>query len=102
MSREMYAKYRAELARLDGELAHYERLWTRVPYFAWVALLAPVVGLIWGFAAAVLEVVISFALVGVRAYLIAMRKNEIRWNRARLVRDLEESQGSQNASHQPA
>jgi hypothetical protein len=80
------------VARLDGELAHYERLWTQLPQLAWVALLAPLVGFVWGFAAALLEIVLSAALVGVRAYLIAMRKSEISWNRARLVSDLETSE----------
>lgn len=89
MSSELTMKYRAELTRLDGELAHYERLWTEVPSFAWFALVAPIAGFIWGFAAAVLALVISVALVGMRAYLIAMRKSEVRWNRARLLEDLE-------------
>lgn len=93
MSSEMYLKYRAELTRLDGELAHYERLWRQVPSFAWVALLAPVAGAFWGFATGVLALVISAALVGMRAYLIAMRKSEVRWNRARLLQDLEAAVG---------
>jgi hypothetical protein len=102
MTSEMDRKYRTEVARLDGELAHYDRLWTQVPQFAWVALLAPVVGFMWGFAAALLEIVLSAALVGVRAYLIAMRKSEISWNRARLVSDLETSQSASSAARQLA
>jgi hypothetical protein len=86
---ELHNKYRAELTRLDAELAHYERLWTQVPQFAWPALLAPIAGLVWGFSAALLALFITAALVGVRAYLIAMRRNEVTWNRTSLLRDLE-------------
>lgn len=102
MNSELSKKYRAELTRLDGELAHYERLWTQVPQFAWAALLAPVAGIAWGFSAALLELFIVAALVGVRAYLIAMRKNEVVWNRASLVRDLETSSAPRSTAHQLA
>lgn len=91
MSSELQDKYHAELARLDGELAHYERQWTLVPRFAWVTVLAPIAGLVWGVAALFVALLVTLALVGVRAYLIAMRRSEIAWNRERLVADLQTS-----------
>jgi hypothetical protein len=84
-------KYRAEIERLDAEHREYERLWTQVPRFALVLVLAPVAGLVWGFSAFVVELLVSAALVGTRAYLIAMRKSENRWNRDRLVDDLQQT-----------
>lgn len=88
MSPELSMKYRAELERLDAEYAHYEQQWSKVPRFAWVALSGPSAGLLFGWAAAVVALLVSAALVGTRAYLIAMRKSEIRWNRERLLDDL--------------
>jgi hypothetical protein len=99
MSSELHDKYRAELARLDGELAHYERLWSRVPRFGWVAVLAPIAGLVWGIAAALLTLLVTAVLVGVRAYLIAMRRSEITWNRTRLATDLETTQAPPRDAH---
>jgi hypothetical protein len=88
--RELEGKYRAEIARLDEEHREYEKLWTQVPRFALVLLLAPVVGFVWGFGWFVAELLVSAALVGTRAYLIAVRKTENRWNRDKLVEDLGE------------
>jgi uncharacterized membrane protein YdbT with pleckstrin-like domain len=85
---ELEGKYQAEIARLDAEHREYEKLWTQVPRFAWVVLLAPVIGFIWGFGWFVAAVLVSAALVGTRAYLIAVRKTENRWNRDKLVEDL--------------
>ena len=98
MKPELSLKYHAELERLDAERAHYERQWSKVPRFGWVALSVPVSGLIWGWGAAVVALLVSLALVGTRAYLIAMRKGENRWNRERLLDDmgaLERSRGSE-------
>ena len=88
MNSELVQKYRAEVARLDGEIAHYDRQWTTVPYFALAALLSPVAGYLWGWPAAIVELLVTAALVGVRSYLIAMRKSEIVWNRARVLDEL--------------
>jgi hypothetical protein len=88
---ELEGKYQAEIARLDAEHREYQKLWTQVPRFAWVVLLAPVIGYVWGFGWFVAAVLVSAALVGTRAYLIAVRKNENRWNRDKLVEDLREA-----------
>lgn len=88
MDAELSLKYHAELSRLDAEYAHYERQWTKVPRFAWVAASVPLSGLVWGWGAAVVALLVSVALVSTRAYLIAMRKSEIRWNRERLLEDM--------------
>ncbi|MDB4973660.1 MAG: hypothetical protein JWN48_2001 [Myxococcaceae bacterium] len=87
-NQDMKHKYRAEIERLDQEQRELDKLWTQVPWFALAALLAPVVGYVWGWGAAVVELLVSAALVGTRAYLIAMRKTENRWNREKLVDDL--------------
>jgi hypothetical protein len=92
MEPNLYRKYREEVERLDGEIAHYDRQWDTVPHFAWVLLLAPFVGYAYGWAAAVVEVFVAFALVGVRAYLIAMRKSEVVWTRDRLLAELGEAE----------
>jgi hypothetical protein len=86
---ELREKYQAEIERLDAEHTDLQRLWTQVPWFALFALLSPVVGAIWGWGAAVVELLVTGALVGTRAYLIAVRQTENRWNREKLVHDLE-------------
>ncbi len=83
-------KYQAEIDRLDAEHREYEKLWTQVPRFAWVLLLTPVIGVLYGFGWFVAAVLTSGALVGTRAYLIAVRKTENRWNRDKLMEDLRE------------
>ena len=103
MNAEMVGKYRAEVARLDSEIAHYDRQWTTVPYFALVAVLAPVAGYLWGWPAALVELLVTAALVGVRSYLIAMRKSEILLNRSRLLDELGPYSHSQaERTHGPA
>jgi hypothetical protein len=90
MSESQKEKYRIEIARLDAEIVDLERLWKQVPWFACTALLAPVAGFVWGWGAAVVALLVSAALVGTRAYLIAVRKTENRWSRRQLVSDLDE------------
>ena len=60
-------------------------------------LLAPVAGFVWGWGAAAVAVLAAFALVGVRAYLIAMRKSEVVWNRDRLLDELGEEPATHSA-----
>jgi hypothetical protein len=83
-------KYEAEIDRLDREHTELERSWNQVPRFALVALLAPLCGLVWGWGAAVVALLVSAALVGTRAYLSAVRRSENRWNRNKLLDDLSE------------
>jgi hypothetical protein len=97
MNSTVVSKYRAEIARLEGEIAHYEQQWSKVLHFAWVALLTPVAGIVSGWGAAVATLLVSLALVGVRAYLIAMRKGEAEWTRNRLLEDLGEAAGPRSA-----
>lgn len=88
MTTDTVHKYRAEIERLDAEIAHYERQWTHVPRFLWAAVLCPVAGFLAGWGAAVVALLVSAALVGVRAYLIAMRKSENVWTRDRLLSEI--------------
>lgn len=83
-------KYQAEIDRLDEEHADLARLWTQVPRFALFGLLSPVVWAVWGWGAGVVALMVTAALVGTRAYLIAVRETENRWNRTKLVDDLDE------------
>jgi len=83
-------KYQAEIDRLDEEHAGLARLWTQVPRFALFALLSPVVWAVWGWGAGVVALMVTAALVGTRAYLIAVRQTENRWNRTKLVDDLDD------------
>lgn len=81
-------KYQIEIRRLDELDAHLDLLWSRVPLYAYVGLLAPVVYFFKGFGWALVELLVTAALVGTQAYLIKMRKSENRWNRAQLVDDV--------------
>jgi hypothetical protein len=81
--------YEAELARLDDLHAHLEQLWTQVPRYGYLALLAPVTWWFFGFGWALTHVLVTGALVGTQAYLIGVRKNENRWTRASVAQDLE-------------
>ncbi|MEY4513324.1 MAG: hypothetical protein RLZZ450_5446 [Pseudomonadota bacterium] len=83
-------KYQAEIARLDAEHDDLARMWTQVPWFVLFAALSPVVWAVWGWGAGVVELMVTGALVGTRAYLIAVRQTENRWNRTKLVNDLDE------------
>lgn len=94
---ELEGKYRAEIERLDAEHREYDKLWGQVPRFALVVLLAPVIGFVWGFGWFVAALLVSAALVGTRAYLIAVRRTENRWNRDKLMEDLREKLGSGHA-----
>ena len=81
--------YEREIARLDELHAHLEGLWTHVPRYALLALLAPLVWYFASFGWAVVELLVTAALVATQAYLIGVRKNENRWNRELVARDLE-------------
>lgn len=91
-------KYEAELARLDQLHAHLEHLWTQVPRYALVGLAAPFVWYFVGFGWALTTLLVTGALVGTQAYLIAVRKNENRFNRELVARDLEQLR-TQAAEH---
>ena len=80
--------YEAEIARLDDLYAHLEHLWTEVPRYGYVALLAPLTWWFAGFGWALTHLLVTGALVGTQAYLIGMRKNENRWTRASVAEDL--------------
>lgn len=86
---ERIQKYEQEIARLDELYAHLEGLWRIVPRYGLLALLAPVVWYFAGFGWALVELLVTGALVGTQAYLIGVRKNENRWNRNLVARDLE-------------
>ena len=81
-------KYEAELVRLDDEFSDLQEHWLRVPRFAWFALLAPFAWYAYGFAGALIVMLVTPALVGTRAYLIGMRKSENRWIRESVAREL--------------
>lgn len=83
------AKYQIELQRLDEQFQELQGQWQRTPRLALFALLAPVVGYKAGFAAAMVELMVTAALVGTYSYLIGVRKSENRWTRASVARELE-------------
>jgi hypothetical protein len=90
-------KYETEIRRLDELRAELDRLWTKVPRYAYLALLAPLVWYFAGLGWAFVELLVTASLVGTQAYLIGVRKNEIRWNREKLVEDLERLRDEQRA-----
>jgi Flp pilus assembly protein TadB len=81
--------YEQEIARLDHLHTELEGLWDHVPRYALLALLAPLVWYFAGFGWAVVELLVTAALVATQAYLIGVRKNENRWNRELVARDLD-------------
>lgn len=85
---ERIRKYEIELARLDELYAHLEHLWTQVPRYALIGLAFPIVWYFASFGWAVTHLLVTAALVGTQAYLIGVRKNENRWNRNLVERDL--------------
>jgi hypothetical protein len=86
---QLIEKYETEIARLDALDADLDRLWTKVPRYGFLGLLAPLAWYIYGFGWAVATLLVTGALVGTQAYLIGVRKSENRWNRAQLVQDLQ-------------
>lgn len=82
-------KYEQEIARLDELYSHLEGLWRYVPRYALLALLAPVVWYFMSFGWAIVELLVTASLVATQAYLIGVRKNENRWNRELVARDLD-------------
>lgn len=86
---ERIQKYEQEIARLDELYAHLEGLWRFVPRYALLALFAPLVWYFASFGWALVELMVTAALVATQAYLIGVRKNENRWNRNLVARDLD-------------
>ena len=89
MHEERIAKYEAEIRRLDELHDELDQLWAKVPRYAYLALLAPVIWYFQGFGWALVELLVTASLVGTQAYLIGVRKSENRWNRQQLVQDLD-------------
>jgi len=81
-------KYEIEIARLDVLDAELDELLLKAPRYAYLAVLAPVVWYFKGFGWALVELMVTAALVGTQSYLLRMRKSENRWNRASLVDDV--------------
>jgi hypothetical protein len=80
--------YETELARL-GELDRdLIRLWAQIPRYGWLALITPVVWHFSGLGWAIVALLIVGALVATQAYLIGVRRNEIRWSKKLLIEDL--------------
>jgi hypothetical protein len=81
-------KYESEIRRLDQLHDDLDQLWTKVPRYGYLALLAPIVWYFAGFGWAFVELLVTGSLIGTQAYLIGVRKSENRWNRASLVDDI--------------
>lgn len=81
-------KYEDEIARLDVLDAELDALLLKAPRYGYLALLAPVVWYFKGFGWALVELMVTAALVGTQSYLLRMRKSENRWNRKSLVEDI--------------
>lgn len=81
--------YEQEIARLDHLHTELEGLWSHVPRYGLLALFAPLVWYFASFGWAVVELLVTAALVATQAYLIGVRKNENRWNRELVARDLD-------------
>jgi hypothetical protein len=93
-SQSLRAKYEADMTRLDAEYAVLDALFRRVPRSAFVVLLAPVLWYGVGWGAAVVLLLLAFALTATRAYLLAVRKSDNRSTRESLERELREQVGA--------
>jgi heme exporter protein D len=82
------AKYEAEMRRLDAEYAALDVLWSRVPRWALLSLLAPAAWYGSGWGAAVVALLVVSAVTATRAYLVAVRRSENRFTRQSLEREL--------------
>jgi hypothetical protein len=82
------AKYETELQRLDAQYAELEGHFRRIPRYALFAFLAPLFGYVYGFSAALVELMVTAALLGTSFYLTAVRKSENRWIRASVAREI--------------
>ena len=84
-------KYEQELQRLDQQFVELQGHGRLIPRYALFALLAPLAGYKYGFSAAMVELMVTAALVGTSFYLSAVRKSENRWMRASVAREILES-----------
>lgn len=82
------AKYEAELRRLDELYAELDVLWSKMPRYGWLAVLAPVIWYFKGWGWAVVELLVTAALVATQAYLIGVRRSENRWTYRSVENDL--------------
>jgi hypothetical protein len=80
--------YETELSRLDVLDADLARLWTQMPRYGYLAVLAPVVWYFTSWGWAVTYALVVAALVGTQAYLIGVRRNELAWTRKQVAEDL--------------
>jgi hypothetical protein len=81
-------KYETEVRRLDELYQELDALWSKVPRYGLLALLAPFIWYFKGWGWATVELLVTAALVGTQAYLIGVRKSENRWTRASVAEDL--------------
>jgi|GEM_PF-4663879 len=81
-------KYELELRRLDEQLVEYGRHERRIPRLALFALLSPLFWYLKGFPAAMVELMVTAALIGTSFYLVAVRKSENRWIRNSVAREI--------------
>jgi hypothetical protein len=88
MDQAIRQKYEIELRRLDEQFAELQNSWRHIPRYASFALIAPWLAYAYGFAAALVELLVTMALIGTSLYLTGVRKSENRWTRESLAREL--------------
>jgi hypothetical protein len=86
----MQARYEAEMLRLDAEYALLDVLGSKARRSTVWVLLAPLVWYGFGWGAAVVELLLTGALVLTRTYLIGVRRSDNRVTRRELERELSE------------
>ncbi|HEX5656327.1 MAG TPA: hypothetical protein VFX59_03990 [Polyangiales bacterium] len=100
---EQIAKYEDEIRRLDVLDKELDVLLEHAPRYALLAVLAPAVWYFFGGGWALVELLVTGALVGTQMYLLKMRKSENRWNRESLVEDVRRIRAEQVwASERPS
>jgi len=86
---ERLKKYEAEVARLEAQLLDLDVRQGRIPRLGFFAILAIPAWVMWGFAWAVVTVILTLALLATAAYLLRTRREDNERDIADIKRDME-------------
>jgi len=86
---ERVKKYEAEISRLEAQLVDLDGRLARIPRLGFFAVLAIPAWVLWGFAWAVVSVILTIALIVTGAYLLRTRREDNERDINDIKRDLE-------------
>jgi len=85
---ERVKKYEAEIARLEAQLVDLDGRLARIPRLGFFAVLAIPAWVLWGFAWAVVSVILTVALMVTGAYLLRTRREDNERDISDIKRDM--------------